>query len=290
MRFKSRRLTPFSVTRNAERASCPVMLRPLVFASLLLSFGPQGNLPPIRPSPISMTIAPEKDAVVAGAPIVVKIKFKNISEHDVVIDYTGPYKTFDLIALDAKGHLVPDTEFGEQMKHIGPFNISGRNMETSISGMNIVTSLKPNQSWDGASITVTEIRVMTSPGKYSIQLTPDLGKFVVGNAIGTIKSNKITVTVTESPAHSAASRRSGFNHGSCIRKLPPSRRVMLNECPCYRIRPIVALSRHHDSESDTASGGWRSQFGHRHINWHRSFGWHRALDLGHKKSSARSKK
>nr|HEV7952484.1 hypothetical protein [Candidatus Acidoferrales bacterium] len=148
-----------------------------------------------------MTIAPEKDAVVAGASIVVKIKFKNISEHDVVIDYTGPYKTFDLIALDAKGHLVPDTELGEQMKHIGPFNISGRNMETSISGMNIVTSLKPNQSWDGASITVTEIRVMTSPGKYSIQLTADLGKFVVGNAIGTIKSNKITVTVTESPTH-----------------------------------------------------------------------------------------
>lgn len=165
------------------------MLRTILFMSVLVvAFAPQGSAPPIRPSPISMTIAAGKETVTTGAPIVVKIKLKNITDHDVTISYRGPYQTFELIVLDAKGGFVPDTEFGDQMRHKGPFDISG---------MNIVTTLKPDQSWDGASITPTELRVMTHPGKYSIQVTGDLGRFVIANAVGIVKSNKIVVAVTE---------------------------------------------------------------------------------------------
>jgi hypothetical protein len=153
------------------------------------AFAANPNPAQVRPPRISMKLKSEKATVKTGEAVVVKIEFKNITDHDVTMSWTGPYNDFGLIVLDAGGKPVPDTELGRQMRHKGSVVIS--------DGMNIQITLKPNESRETGSISVSNLREMTRSGKYSVQMTGDMGKFMVGSDTGVLKSNRITVTVTE---------------------------------------------------------------------------------------------
>ncbi len=146
--------------------------------SIALTLSQQPNKPPFR-----IAITAESPSIVAGADVWIKVSITNTSNQD--LDDSGgfsdttrldPNLQFDV--RDESGKLVPKRTYAHP------------ELDT---GMPINRSISPGQTLTQEQ-RVSALYDMRRPGKYVIQVSREIPKRLRG---GTIKSNTITVSVTE---------------------------------------------------------------------------------------------
>jgi Carboxypeptidase regulatory-like domain len=132
---------------------------------------------------LKITIAAAQSNVMAGDPIKIAIRMKNISDHDITMVAVGGNTqaelNYEIIARVKNGEMLNETIYGKGLKG-------------GVAGSRKLFTLKP-----GAEITETsdinKLYDMSMPGEYVIQVEKELP---ASEGKGTIKSNTITVTVT----------------------------------------------------------------------------------------------
>jgi len=150
--------------------------------------------------PFSLTISAAHDTVKAGAPIVIEIRFKNISDHNIrrTVRPEGPTHGellgFPPIARDVEGKEPPLTklgrlEFGRQKPGEDDFYVymieSGIGSSWLRPGGVMMPVIKLNELYD-----------LSIPGKYTVQvLHGGYDLHGVPDDKTEVKSNTITVTV-----------------------------------------------------------------------------------------------
>ena len=139
---------------------------------------------------ISLTIRATRDSARIGAPIIIKVNLKNISDHDVQLVMENGGKDSGLEVRDAHGKLVPDTVLGSVWNGHPQSKIPQEVPMHDLEGQLLFGVLKPEdtETWEVDANKFYQIR---EPGKYVIQVCrvdPD-------NA-GVVRSNKLTITVT----------------------------------------------------------------------------------------------
>jgi hypothetical protein len=143
------------------------------------------------PRPFSLGISVAHDTVKAGSPIVVKIRFKNVSDHDLVRMIRpegaahGELLGFPPIVRDAQGKEPPLTKQGRLIFGRETPEDMASYLGISVGG----TAMHPGEVIT-PEIRLSELYDMSVPGKYTVQVWhyDDENKEKV-------KSNTITVTV-----------------------------------------------------------------------------------------------
>ncbi|MFZ0479528.1 MAG: hypothetical protein WAL71_10290 [Terriglobales bacterium] len=141
--------------------------------------------------PFSLGISVEHDTVKAGSPIVVKIRFKNISDHDLVRmrrpegDAHGELLGFPPIVRDAQGNEPPLTRKGRLI-----FGRQTPEDKAIYVGVSVgATAMHPGEVIT-PEIRLSELYDMSAPGKYTVQVW-----HYDEEHKDDVKSNAITVTV-----------------------------------------------------------------------------------------------
>ncbi len=133
--------------------------------------------------PVSIVISTGTPIVKAGAPVTVKIRLTNTSDHDISLSQMysrsssfdrGVDISYEQDIRDSKSNLV---KRGGQSQPEPPIN-----------GFSVLHTLKPGESMDSLT-TVSGRYDVSHPGTYAIQLSRTVSGSVV-------KSNAMTVTVT----------------------------------------------------------------------------------------------
>jgi len=132
----------------------------------------------------SLTITAARAEVKSGSEPTVITTLTNLSNRVATLEFTSPLCDYVVEVRDSTGKLAPDTN-----DKPAPFCAGGM----KISGRDIITQLKPNDSWKD-NIPVSLSSDMSRPGRYSVQVMWKPPK-EFGGAL--VKSNTITVTVTE---------------------------------------------------------------------------------------------
>ncbi len=145
------------------------------------------------PQPFAITISPlhdgdsSSDIIKAGEPLALTVTLVNNSHKSVSIRNMDFDLYYTIDVRDEYGNTAPETEEAREMREAA----ASPNHHRWISGANGI--LKPRQTWKH-TLPVSHSWDMSRPGKYTIQverqLPKELGK-------GSVKSNTITVTVTE---------------------------------------------------------------------------------------------
>jgi len=150
-------------------------------------------------APFSITISAAPDVVRAGSDVRLNIMFTNTSEHEIrLITVVGGKEFFNLVqVLSDRGAAVPTTRHGRDLMGVSstpevlpqrrsyfPRDFSG--------GLSLIGSpIAPGKTRDD-DIVVSALYDLSRPGKYTVQVN----RFdETTNAF--VKSNKITITVTE---------------------------------------------------------------------------------------------
>lgn len=147
-------------------------------ASALLAGTVQG-----RPEPFSLRITTPKQEIHSGSPIEVKLTVTNDSREEITLVDTNRSCDYKVDVRDAQDHLAPETEYKRELKC--SFHVT--------FGRRMLRVLKPQKSFDD-EIFVNELYDLRRPDKYTIQVSRTVPKEL---GSGTVKSNTITVTVTE---------------------------------------------------------------------------------------------
>jgi hypothetical protein len=172
-----------------------VQIRSLLLVAIVAAFG--AKLAPSAQPPLTITISfSDGDVVKTGSGILVFVTLTNHSDKTASSsqDYAG-YYTMDV--KDARGISAPDSEDGRKARaHMDACRNSTKKDVCGgrkFGGIGLISQLKPGESWH-EELLITKYYDMSRPGKYTIQLErklpEELGK-------GTVRSNPITVTVTE---------------------------------------------------------------------------------------------
>ena len=137
----------------------------------------------ISEQPLEITISTQQSNVMAGDPIKIAIRMKNISKHDITMAAVGSNSqaelNYEIIARDKNGGMLYETIYRKGIKR-------------GVAGSRKLFTLKPGEEITEKA-NVNKLYDLSMPGEYTIQvekeLPPSEGK-------GMIKSNTITVTVT----------------------------------------------------------------------------------------------
>jgi hypothetical protein len=146
--------------------------------------------------PFSLNLSAAADNVTAGSDVHVKIEMKDVSNHDV--DCTGAPsngldRAYQYEVRDDRGRLVP--------------KIVKKHPEIGETFSTWPCRLKPGETATAAGGLISRLYDMSRPGQYTIQVSRSISD---NPKDGVVKSNKITITVTEpisGPAQAPLERR-----------------------------------------------------------------------------------
>jgi hypothetical protein len=150
--------------------------------------------------PFSLTISAAHDTVKAGAPIVIEIRFKNISDHNIFRTERpegpthGELLGFPPVVRDVEGKEPPLTKFGRLefgRKKAGEDDSDGYMMQSGVGG----SWLRPGGVMTPV-IKLNELYDLSIPGKYTVQVLHGGYDLHGGHDDKTeVKSNTIALTV-----------------------------------------------------------------------------------------------
>jgi hypothetical protein len=108
----------------------------------------------------------------------------NTSNRRVLIQERNPATDYQFDVRDDRGTAVPETDLGRKLKEPPVVPMNSRNFERY---------LRPNESTK-ETIAVSDLYDLSHPGQYTIQVSRAVSNKPKD---GVVKSNTITVTVTE---------------------------------------------------------------------------------------------
>ena len=171
-----------------------VQMKPLLLAAIVAVF--VAKLAQCAETPLTIAISLTDGSVEkAGSPVAVSITLRNHSDKTLsasLWDYDYDY-TIDV--RDAQGNSAPESEEAGRLRaEMDACRSSGKSLcGRKILLHGVLNQFKPGESWQ-ERLLITGYYDMSRPGRYTIQLErklpEELGK-------GTVKSNSITVTVTD---------------------------------------------------------------------------------------------
>jgi len=132
--------------------------------------------------PFTLSLETEQNVVKARSEVKVNVTLRNSSNQAIDMSSGSEEIDYAIDVRDSQGGLAPDTDFARKLKR-RPYYSSEQ-----------VFSLKPGESLPKATLSITKFYDLSRPGKYTIQVSRAVPKELGG---GTIKSNTITVTVSE---------------------------------------------------------------------------------------------
>jgi hypothetical protein len=170
------------------RAEMPMKYFLAIFPCILVTT--TLNLVPSRSAqrPFSLTISTEHDRVKVGSEVLVQITLTNTSDQEIALgkapgNLPQAESEYLVEVHDSRGQTAPDTDYGRKIKQ----------NKIVVSFSRVSATVGPGESLKDGVI-LTKLYDLSRPGKYSVQLLrkvpPQLGD-------GLIKSNKVTITVTE---------------------------------------------------------------------------------------------
>jgi hypothetical protein len=126
--------------------------------------------------------------------VVITITVTNTSDHDISFDDASPHCDYAVSVWDSSGTPAPDTSMGRKMKI--------KDICATFSLRHTGATVKPSMAAsddtglaaDVSHLVIGDLYDMSHPGQYTIQAERKLPE-QLGDGI--VKSNKITVTVTE---------------------------------------------------------------------------------------------
>jgi hypothetical protein len=137
--------------------------------------------------PFSIKIA-QADIAKSGAEILVEIALTNTADHEISVgkapgNLPQAESEYLVEAFDSEGQTAPDTDYGRKIKQ----------NKIVVSFSRVSATIEPGGSLKDGVI-LTKLYNLSRPGKYSVQLLRRAPRQLGG---GLIKSNTITITVTE---------------------------------------------------------------------------------------------
>jgi len=154
------------------------------FALIMIVFSfLEKNLPQSADPPLSLSITAVEQTIPIGSEAKVRTTLTNITSHPVTFSDTNPDCDYLADMRDDKGDFVLVTDYKRQLKCYGGLS----------DARNILVTLKPHESRND-EILLTRLFVLNHAGRYSVFVKRKLPKVLDG---GTVKSNTITITVTD---------------------------------------------------------------------------------------------
>jgi hypothetical protein len=165
------------------------LLRPLLVTMILGVAVAPGYC--AEPS-LSVTIRLTQDTVRAGSEVRVKIVMKNVTDHQIRIPGKAEVRGDDVVpanchatVTDAKGARAPLTNYGEKMW--------GRPLEEGHEGTWVFGTMEAGEERPFTSdLILSRLYDLSKPGKYTVQV-----RYPDGDGHGVVKSNKVTLTITQ---------------------------------------------------------------------------------------------
>ncbi len=135
--------------------------------------------------PFTLSLEAEENVIKANSEVKVNVTIRNMSNRAMsVTDSNGPVPSDYVIdARDVHGRPAPDTDFGRKLKL----------KEHGYFDSTFIFTLQPGESHKTAMV-VTKLYDLSRPGNYLIQVSRAIPKELGG---GSIKSNPVTITITE---------------------------------------------------------------------------------------------
>lgn len=134
--------------------------------------------------PLSIAISAPQSSLKVGSDVRLEVTLTNTSNRRMLIKERNPATDYEIDIRDERGTAVPGSDFGRKLKEPPVIPMNSRNLGIY---------LRPNESTK-ESITLSELYDLSRPGKYLIQVERGVSD---NPKDGVVKSNKITVTVTE---------------------------------------------------------------------------------------------
>jgi hypothetical protein len=135
--------------------------------------------------PFSLSILQPQGPFRPGSPVELIVTLANRSVGEIVIRDKNRWCDYELEVRESRGQRPPETSYKRELKCNNKFVVT--------TGKNSIRTLKPHESYSDLMI-VNQLYDLSRPGEYTIQVSrlvpPGLGG-------GTVKSNVITVTITE---------------------------------------------------------------------------------------------
>ena len=136
---------------------------------------------------VTLTLAPVRQEVAVGRPILLKLTLKNVSPEELSVEDSDAREDYKLMVKDKEGHEAPLTDLGKFL----------RRPHTRIVLRNVVITLKPGEQ-TSQSIDIAAIYDLREPGKYFATAIRDHGIYIAGKAVGdVITSNPVEINVTK---------------------------------------------------------------------------------------------
>jgi len=132
--------------------------------------------------PFTLTLEADENSIKAGAEVKVDVTLRNSSGRAMYISFGLTEADYTFEVRDGERRVPPETDFARKSK-AKPYFSSDQ-----------VFYLQPGESLPKAPLMVTRFYDLSRPGKYTIQVSRVAPKELGGR---TIKSNTITITVTE---------------------------------------------------------------------------------------------
>jgi hypothetical protein len=132
--------------------------------------------------PFALTLDAEENPVKVGSEVKVDIMLTNSSNRAMHMSYGLTESDYAFEVRDSQNRVPPETEFARKSKGRGYFSNDH------------LFYVQPGESLPKAPLVVSKFYDLSRPGKYNIQVSRAVPK-ELGD--GTIKSNVVTITITE---------------------------------------------------------------------------------------------
>jgi hypothetical protein len=133
-------------------------------------------------APFTLTLEAEENLVKAGSEVKVDITLRNSSSREMYISYGLSELDYAFEVRDSQNRIPPETEFARKSKGKAHF------------WNDQIFTLQPGESLPKAVLVLTKFYNMSHAGQTTVQVSRVVPKELGG---GTIKSNTITISVTE---------------------------------------------------------------------------------------------
>jgi hypothetical protein len=133
-------------------------------------------------APFTLTLDAGEKAVKAGSELKTYVTLRNSSNRAIYMSVGSSDVDYAIEVRDSQGRLAPDTDFARKLK------------ERAYYSNDTVFTLQPGESLPKTPLVATKFYDLSRPGKYLIQVSRGVPKEIGG---GTVKSNTITIAVTE---------------------------------------------------------------------------------------------
>lgn len=162
------------ITRSVYFSIFPLILA--LSASSLAQDQPQG---------LSVSISATADRVKSGSPLVIKVRLKNISSHEIWMAAGSEATKLDVLYASAAGQKARQAQKREE---VSPPTPDGVVFVRAESGSGKLVTMASGETW-AHEIVVTQLFDLSKPGVYTIQAKR-------GADEGLSRSNIVQVTVT----------------------------------------------------------------------------------------------